>query len=181
MSKHDPKVIPVRDPQILIGATRDFLYLTDQIVSLFYWLYEMPKLVKIEIPPVDMIALKNSLVESALLSVRVLNEFFKPIGAHETDIRSNQFTGYVSQGPFLSPTEAKEIHQRLAHLTVARALDYGKGWSHEMFARALKACDHFLTYLQSHPEYIPTGMNIEDRLKWSTYVQRGIQKISKDV
>lgn len=67
-------------------------------------------------------AVKDACVESVLMSVRDLDDFFllradKKRRSHESDIRAVDFFGYISRGAFLSNDERDSINQWIAHLT----------------------------------------------------------------
>src|SRR5688500_6927812 len=86
------KPIPRREPHVLRGALRDFVYLIDQASAIFYWNKHLKARIQPERNEVE--AITNSIVESSLLSIRVMNEFFEP-GGRADDIRSEQFPGFA--------------------------------------------------------------------------------------
>ena len=65
------------------------------------------------------LTVKNACVESALMSVRDLDDFFRQRTARDraTDIRADDFFDYQSPGTFLSEAERQSINQHVAHLT----------------------------------------------------------------
>lgn len=81
----------------------------------------------------DHLIIRNATLESTLVSLRTLNEFFKPMdpkkkgkGAWD-DCRAEDFPGYTRLGPFLDDALEKELHKRLAHLSWKR-LEPHPGW-----------------------------------------------------
>jgi len=91
--------------------------------SLYFWLTRIHPMLA-EHPRFDeekfaVITVRNSCVESVLLSVRDLDDFFHPRTEknRDSDVRASDFEGYPSPSPFLSTVERNSINQWVAHLT----------------------------------------------------------------
>jgi hypothetical protein len=113
----------------------------------------------------DLSVIYNAIVESSLLSLRVMNELFRPNPTMPDDMRSEQYPGFSGNAPFLTRDESDEIHKYLAHLTVIRAIKKPRGWKIEWFTRAFGAADRFLEYVESRPEFVPTGKDVKGSRK----------------
>jgi len=61
--------------------------------------------------------IKNACVETTLMSIRDIDDLFKPRGNRDSDVRASDFFGFKSPGPILSPDERDSINQWIAHLT----------------------------------------------------------------
>jgi hypothetical protein len=74
----------------------------------------------------------NASLESNLLFLRRLNEFFKPLSdgyVRPDDLRAEHYWGFKSPGPFLSSTEESEINKRVGHITLSEARLGKKNWT----------------------------------------------------
>jgi hypothetical protein len=92
----------------------------------------------------------NATVESSLISIRALDEFFDPGDGRPNDIRSHYYSGYRSPGRFLQNPEFHTIGRRIAHLTLDRVDDSTKPWQiTELITRAYKLSENFLSFFTS--------------------------------
>lgn len=127
-------------------------------------------------------AMNNAAVESSLINIRALNEFFKG-GGREEDIRAHHFPGNFSKGPFLSRSEEERIHKLLAHLT-ARRLE-GDSMSWDLFGHMIDALKRALEFLQHLNKHF-TEMTAQDKransemMKTTSMLITIIEKISRD-
>lgn len=64
----------------------------------------------------DLIAIKNSALESSLMSVRDLDDFFASNPRHPDDMVATDY-GFPPARQFLTPAERQGINKKLAHLT----------------------------------------------------------------
>jgi hypothetical protein len=65
----------------------------------------------------------NASLESQLLFLRKLNEFFEPLPAKkEDDLRAEHYFGFKSPGRFLSDQDVTELHKRVGHITLSEAV-----------------------------------------------------------
>ncbi len=90
--------------------------------------------------------LQNAAIESSLVSLRALNEFFKPNGRQD-DLRASQFPMYETQGAFLSTNDELEINKRLAHLTWHRESGHSGFAIKAHMMNAIERMLHFIEYL----------------------------------
>ena len=104
--------------------------------------------------------IQNACVESALMSVRDLDDFFRPRTkqTRDNDLRATDFDGYQSPGLFLSGPERESINQRIAHLTyepvwtgtTGIAPDSQFDWNTtNLVGKAARAVLGFLSYVES--------------------------------
>ena len=107
------------------------------------------------------VTIKNSCVESVLLSVRDLDDFFRPRTDkdRDSDLRASDFFGYQSPGPFLSDAERASINQWIAHLTYYPVWtsttgiqpDTPRNWNTaELVGKAARAVFKFMDHLHHH-------------------------------
>ncbi len=68
----------------------------------------------------------NAALDSTLINVRCLNEFFSS-HRRDDDVRASDFPG-VHMKPFLSKDDKTAIHKYLAHITVTRSDIVTKPW-----------------------------------------------------
>lgn len=89
----------------------------------------------------------NAALDSTLINLRALNEFFKPGGLPD-DIRAHHFS-IPKSTPFLQPPEEAEINKHLAHITTLRATTIPKPWYiDDMVSRGLTEALVFLVALE---------------------------------
>ena len=88
------------------------------IRQVFPMLHEHPRFQEASF---EIFTVKNACVESTLLSVRDIDDFFRPrvVSDRGSDLRATDFYGFKSPGPFLFATERESINQWIAHLTYA--------------------------------------------------------------
>jgi hypothetical protein len=69
-------------------------------------------------------AQNNASLESQLLFLRKLNEFFEHLPKKgegplkEDDLRAEHYSGFENPGPFLSDQDEDELHKRVGHITL---------------------------------------------------------------
>jgi hypothetical protein len=83
-------------------------------------------------------AQNNASLESQLLFLRKLNEFFKSVSIgklKEDDLRAEHYSGFESMGTFLSDLDEDEIHKRVGHITLIEVRHGKKNW-----AELVKGC-----------------------------------------
>ena len=91
----------------------------------------------------------NAALDSALINLRALNEFFKPGGLSD-DIRAHHFSISILT-PFLQPPEETEINKFLAHITTRRAITTQKPWDiDDMVTRGLRQSLVFLATIEGN-------------------------------
>jgi hypothetical protein len=151
----------------LRGGARDFCAVLDQVPSAFMWeSYFSRSLADSSIGPNAREALRNATIESSLLSIRLLNDFFT-VRRYPTDIRAEDYVDYISPGQFLDSDEARALNKHLAHLTTERADAFPRGWSiYDMIRRAHDAALTFIKFLLSPQgqQYRP-DMDLDSRVQ----------------
>jgi hypothetical protein len=92
--------------------------------------------------------IENSTLESSLLFLRKLNEFFgtKPQNANDDTLRAYHFGDFGDNGWFLTKDEFDELHIRVGHISVEEVRYGEKTWPVDDYVRRAlsKACS-FLT------------------------------------
>lgn len=105
------------------------------------------------------VTVKNACVESVLLSVRDIDDFFRPRASNtrDSDVRAEDFFGYRSPGPFLSEEERGSINQWIAHLTYEPVWSRNSGvapeptrnWdSSQLLGKAARSVFDFLEHIE---------------------------------
>jgi hypothetical protein len=118
-------------------------YTIDQSISTIYWGVLESKL---PLDPMQKAIFGNACIESTLVSLRVLNEFFTREKTKER-ITASHYPGYHTPGPFLSKPDLQRLNDHLAHLTWERLTEPETQWQHRLLLSALIPCRHFLRYL----------------------------------
>lgn len=166
----------------LRGGARDFCAVLDQVPSAFMWeTYFANAFAASSVPQDGMEALRNATIESSLLSIRLLNDFFAP-RRYDTDIRAGDFVGYSSPGQFLEADEARALNKYLAHLTTARAESFPKGWSiYDMIRRSHDAAITFIRFLSSAEggQYRPNDMDLQSRIQMCEHIESNMRRFLK--
>jgi hypothetical protein len=152
----------------LRGGARDFCAVLDRVASAFVWeSYFSREFAESLVPADSLQALHNATIESSLLSIRILNDFFAQ-RRFSTDIRAGEYQGYTSRGEFLSSQEVRELNKYLAHLTTERAEHPPKQWQiYDFIRRTHDACITFVRFLNS-PEgakYRPDNLDTQSRIQ----------------
>lgn len=100
-------------------------------------------------PEYKLMIIQNAALESTLVSLRALNEFFT-LGGRNDDIRAEQFPNYKAREPFLSKDDCSLIHKHLAHLSWQRVKSESfQGWQPKrLMTEAILNMLHFLDYLE---------------------------------
>ncbi len=163
----------------LRGGSRDFCAVLDQAPSAYVWeSYFTHAFAQAAVPPDSLEALRNATIESSLLSVRILNDFFAP-RRYPSDITASDYEQYASPGQFLTTDEARDLNKYLAHLTTERAEFSPKPWSiYDLLRRAHDAAITFLRFLLS-PEgrqYHPDGLDVASRVSTCERIEAGMRR-----
>ncbi|HEV3392932.1 MAG TPA: hypothetical protein VG103_05420 [Chthoniobacterales bacterium] len=168
----------------------DFCSLLDQAAVAFAWewlilphpMEETKKQDKAVIGPgIAMEVIGNATVESSLISIRALDEFFDPGDGRPNDIRSHYYSGYRSPGHFLQNPEFHTIGRRIAHLTLDRVDDSTKPWQiTELITRAYKLSENFLSFVVEGEgkQYLPKApFDTASRLFTSRQMDEFMQRV----
>jgi hypothetical protein len=99
-------------------------------------------------------ALNNASLESQLLFLRKLNEFFEQLPKEkdrplkEDDLRAEHYFGFKSPGPFLKDSDEKEIHKRVGHITLIEVRHGPKDWAELVKSSLPIAVDGLLEFFR---------------------------------
>src|SRR5438552_658038 len=115
------RIVPTEDEKL-----RAFALLYNRLIrafTLYFWKSRILPMLDVHATFADnqfeVESVRNACVESVLMSVRDLDDFFRPktTNDRESDFRAADFNGYTSPVPFLSAAERDSINQWVAHLT----------------------------------------------------------------
>jgi hypothetical protein len=163
--------------QLRRGA-RDFCAVLDQAPSAFVWeSYFSRAFAENAVPADSLQALRNATIESSLLSIRILNDFFAQ-RRFPTDIRAGEYQGYTSPGEFLSSQEVRALNNYLAHLTTERAEHPPKQWQiYDFIRRTHDACITFVRFLNSPKgaQYHPNDLDTQSRIQTCERIEAGMR------
>ena len=101
-------------------------------------------------------SLRNATIESSLISLRALHDFFSPYPSGKRTARNDQDGdvravdyGYQTKGGFLSIADKTEINKRAAHICLRRLKSH-TGWDFRSHMNpAINRMLDFLNYLRS--------------------------------
>ena len=129
--------------------------MTSCFAYFLWWTQIRPILEGVELSNRDIVIVlqKNTVVEGTLLSIRKINDFFRPRGEaneKEDDVFSYDFHGFKGAGKFLQPDDFSELHKRVGHITL-REIRHGKvSWEmHRAVVAAATKYIEFTKFLQS--------------------------------
>ena len=105
-------------------------YLIRQTLTahLVYCIEVVPVLRRVGMSKETIDSVANASIESHLLFLRKLNEYFTPLckgRVWEDDLRAEHYKGFKSPGPFLSDPDEKELHKRVGHISLM-SVRYGE-------------------------------------------------------
>jgi len=163
----------------LRGGARDFCAVLDQVPSAFMWEYYFSRAFAARpVPQNAMEALRNAMIASSLLSIRILNDFFA-LRQRPTDIRAEDYTGYSSPGQFLQSDEVWALNKHLAHLTTKRAESVPRGWYiYDMIRRTHDVAVTFIRFLGSSQggQYHFEDMDLGSRIYLCEHIESNIRR-----
>jgi hypothetical protein len=171
----------------LRGGIVDFCYVLDQAFTGFMWNWVyFPKFSAVTVKPDKgvmcpdevMGLVKNATIESSLISLRVLDEFFAETTIREGDIRSHDYDGYSSPGRFLKREEYDSIGRRVAHLTIEHSSR--EPWKiTELIWRCCEPSENFLTFIVegAGKQYMPDKFDVASTLKVCRGMDGYMQKV----
>jgi hypothetical protein len=174
-----PSHAPHTDDQ-LRGGARDFCGVLDQVPLAFVWeSYFSRAFATSSVRPNVKGALRNAAIESSLLNIRLLNDFFAP-RHYDTDIRAEDYVGYASPGQFLDQAQARELNKHIAHLTTEHAAAAAPmQWSiYYMICRAHDRAVTFIRFLRSPQaqQYRPPDMDLDSRIQTCDRIESDMRR-----
>jgi hypothetical protein len=119
-----------------------------------WWTRIRPILEKAGLSERDITLQRNTVIEGTLLSIRKINDFFRPRGKSSNeqadDVFSYDFQGFSGAAKFLHPDDFSELHKRIGHITL-REIRHGKvSWEiHNAVVAAAKKYIEFSRFLQT--------------------------------
>lgn len=136
-------------------ALPDILYVIDQCMAFHVWRQRVkPELEKFVGHPLDestVQIIENSTLESTLIFLRKLNEFFSkrhPQNKNDDSLRAYYFGDFIENGWFLTKDEYAELHIRVGHISVEEVRKGKKEWPiNDYVYRALSKSFLFLTFI----------------------------------
>jgi hypothetical protein len=169
----------------------DFCQVFDQAAIGFMWNWVlMPKILSARVRQDEslvkteeaMEVVRNATIESSLISIRVLDEFFATTPCRPGDIRAHHYLNYSSPGRFLNRQEFDSIGRRIAHLTVERSAEGAANtWKiTDLISRACEPCESFLAFVVegAGKQYLPGGdFDIRSRLVISRHLDAFMQRV----
>ena len=135
---------------------QDILARASQVFSYYhlYWLEVANPSLKSELYAVTV---RNAALESSLMSIRDLDDFFGGNGKQKDDVIAADF-GYQSVGRFLATDEREGINKKLAHLTYRAVEERRRDGAHSnprtwnfatLAVRAMTVFIAFLDFLET--------------------------------
>ena len=132
-------------------------------------------------PDEAMEVVRNATIESSLIAIRVIDEFFATSGERSGDIRSHHYAGYSSPGRFLEKSEYDRIGRSVAHLTVDRADSSQNPWQIvELIRRSYVPSENFLAFIVegAGTKFLPDPpFDVRSRLRYCREMDRVMQRI----
>ena len=173
MKKH-----PVHTTEQLRGGAKDFCEVLGQIPSAFVWEDKIKAIVQGSLPVGTLQGLWNATLESSLLGIRVLNDFFAP-RHNPTDISAFDYQGFVPPSKFLTDSEKKDIDKHIAHLTIQRTETSPKPWEiYDMLRRAHDTAATFLRFLLTPDgkQYLPAGVDVSSHIAMCEQIEAEMRR-----
>jgi hypothetical protein len=166
--------MPLRTREELQRGVVDVCYVADQLALVFPWHFDIrPKLLNMGIAEDKLFGLNHAVLESSLLSLRLLDEFFwdgiqdpndRRMARKHDDISAWQYPNSIGYETFLKRAERESINKYLTHMTTLRAKE--QDWWPLLSQKvpiALTQVEKFLGYIVgSGVTYLPTDRTIED-------------------
>jgi hypothetical protein len=160
---------------MLVAGLAHVRYTIDQALAWMVWRLRNKEFTALPLDQKQI--LENACIESGLISLRILNEFFKKEKTKGL-IKASHYMGSKSPGAFLTTEEERRINDHLAHLTWERVSDPSPPWSEELTHRALQRCHIFLEYVLKHflgasdPEHTPCLQEFEAITQYLEWAKR---------
>jgi hypothetical protein len=174
------KRTPAPPADTLRAAVVDFCQILDRVPAVHFWDSRICDSVNSDAIDHDVLeSIRNSLIESSLLSIRILDGFFRDEG-FPTDVKWYHYSGFNSSGGFLTDSERIAINKYVAHMTVERAEMPNPGWYlYRHIVQCYMQSAVFLTYIQSAAgaHYKPDIVDISSRLLLADRIESDIRLV----
>jgi hypothetical protein len=123
----------------------------------------------------EIVILNNASLESQLLFLRKLNEFFTPLDkgrVEEDDLRAEHYSGFESPGAFLSVPEVAELHKRVGHITLMQVRYGPKDWTELVKGSLPIAVDRLLQFFRFLRDSYPHPLSRPKRIDVQFYIEK---------
>jgi len=145
------KLMNAPTPDELEKAIEDIGYVILQacLAHDLYFVEVIPVLRRTGISEETIKIANNASLESQLLFLRKLNEFFEPLPVKkEDDLRAEHYFGFKSRGPFLRDQDEAELHKRIGHITLSEVRRGKKDWTELVKSYVLIAVKRSLEFFR---------------------------------
>jgi hypothetical protein len=112
-------------------SVEDIIYVMDQCSTYFVWWVHIKPMLSQHPQPRYVRIIQNGVIESTLLFIRKLNEFFKErpkVDEKDDDLRAYDFPGFKEVGTFLRPDDYEQLHKRVGHMTLQQVREGKVAW-----------------------------------------------------
>jgi hypothetical protein len=125
--------------------------LSNFMLSYYFWMTRIrPKCPKDEALERAYPAIDNATIESSLLSIRILDDFFSVSKKKPDDVIASDFDGSPASTAFLTKNQREDINKTIAHLTTTRLEPAGMKYPYaSMLKGAIPQCTDFLEFVLS--------------------------------
>jgi hypothetical protein len=164
---------PKRSREELVLGVKPILQAFYQTGIFFTWdLLKNKNARQLEDPNIAIIfsGIDNAVLDSTLIHLRALNDFFSSSWTHKDDIRAFEFGYSVPTKPLLDKQAITDINKQLAHLSWARTADWT---GHFADRHNLAAIDYVLPFM----EFLATKFLMPDDEPFD-FVKQGISQVS---
>lgn len=136
-------------------AWRDVLSRGWQMFAYYHW-WKLEKQNPTFVTDSTCVTVRNAALESSLMSIRDLDDFFSRPTPRDDDLHSSDY-GYPASPSFLTSAERESINKKLAHLTYQAARELAsdplrtnpRTWNNaDMVDKAAKRLLNFLDHLE---------------------------------
>jgi hypothetical protein len=125
--------------------------LSNLMLSYYFWITRIkPRCPKDEELLRAYPAIDNATVESSLLSIRILDDFFGNSKKNPDDVTASDFDGFAASTGFLTKDQRKDINKSVAHLTMTRLDPTPTKYPYAALLKgAIPRCTDFLNFVIS--------------------------------
>ena len=135
---------PIKSSEDLIKGIEHIRYSVFQLTAMLFW-RSMDESKKRVLNRTEFGLLQNACIESSLLGLRILDEFFTPQSKWDNDMKALDY-GFTEAASFLKKEAKDKINTNLAHLSWLR-VDNKHAWTYELTISALPACLAFYKHI----------------------------------
>jgi hypothetical protein len=108
--------------------------------------------------------METAALQTTLLNIRAVNEFFGRGIVRAGDIRAIHFHGFQTPGAFLTDTEATQLHHFVGHITYTRMHEFLRTWP--VAALLERTYGHFRLFLEHMHDVASIGhVNVQAAIR----------------